>query len=162
VLSLSPPPQGAYKAHGGGTLDLWMRQTFSVKQATTLAATFQLAAVAAVPYLRLVLPTQSRAPQPALHSLIRTRHGTLVCLTLDILGRFLGLRGDLGALKGEPLARETALPKTEVEYLCELSFGGNNQREGSRQELPARVLQRCLLTLFRHPLSALLPNSPTW
>ena len=28
-------------------------------------------------------------------------------------------------------------------------------REGYGQELPARVLQRCLLTLFRHPLSPL-------
>jgi hypothetical protein len=39
--------------------------------------------------------------------------------------------------------------------VCELSFGGNNQREcvrvGARSELPARDLERRLLTLFRHP-----------
>jgi hypothetical protein len=47
--------EGAYTEHVGGTFNLWMRQTFAIKQATTLAANFHLASVDAVPYLRLAL-----------------------------------------------------------------------------------------------------------
>jgi hypothetical protein len=46
--------------------------------------------------------------------------------------------------------------------VCELSFGGTNQRECVKaygQQLPARVLQRWLLTLFCHPLIPLLPRN---
>jgi sterol desaturase/sphingolipid hydroxylase (fatty acid hydroxylase superfamily) len=44
----------------------------------------------------------------------------------------------------------------------ELGFAGNNQRWCQRQERPARVLQRCLLALFRHPLIPLLPRQASF
>jgi hypothetical protein len=73
-----------------------------------------------------------------------------VVLDTELLGPTLG-RWALADVQVRP-----SLPLNSERVL---SFGGgNNQRvKAMCKKLPARVLQRCLLTLFRHPLFPLLP-----